>query len=78
MSNFKEQLKKYWTRGYYTVAQMRSVTTCNGTSKKFSYDEFYEVIGITVAEYDNNVDVYKDMKYKDIQAYLADHNSSEQ
>ena len=76
MTSFKNGLYKLYTWGHYTIAQMRMMTCENGTNKKFSYDEFYNVVGITVEEYDNNVDIYKDMRYEDVKEYLSNKNTN--
>ena len=76
MTVHKTCLVKLYTWNHYTLAQMRSITTENGTNKKFSYDEFYDVVGITVEEYDANVDYFKNMKYEDMQEYLSNKDSN--
>lgn len=67
----------YWFKNYYYVKQIREKTTELGSKKRFSYEQFIEMTGITVDEYDANVDLYADMKYEDIKAYLESQTSEE-
>lgn len=68
----KEKIKVYWYMNRYKLLSIRRFTyeIANNTTK-FSYDEFYEMSGIIVEEYDNNVELYQNMKYEDIKAYLS-------
>ena len=67
----KEKIKVYWYMNRYKLLSIRRFTykIANNTTK-FSYDEFYEMSGITVEEYDANIELYQNMKYEDIKAYL--------
>lgn len=68
----KEKIKVYWYMNRYKLLSIRRFTyeIANNTTK-FSYDEFYEMSGITVEEYDDNVELYQNMRYEDIKAYLS-------
>ena len=66
MSTIKNLFLHYWKKGKYTVAQVRSVTREVGTTKKFSYEEFYSLTGITVEEYDENVEKYENLVCSDL------------
>lgn len=68
----KDLVARYWKKGFYTMAKMRSWTQEIPTDKRYSYDEFYEHTGVTVEDYDANVDIYKDMNYPEVTAYLAE------
>ena len=72
MSYIKQCVIYYYNLNYYTIDMMRNVTREEGGKKKFSYDEFYEIIGITVDYYDTNVDAFKDMKHDDMVKWLQD------
>ena len=75
MGIYKNNLYRFWTYGYYTFAQMRQITTKNGTTKKFSYVEFKQCFKITVEEYDANVDFFADMKYSDWEEWYNSESS---
>ena len=66
MSTIKKLFLHYWKKDKYTVAQVRSVTREVGTTKKFSYEEFYSLTGITVEEYDANVEKYENLVCSDL------------
>ena len=66
MSTIKNLFLHYWKKDKYTVAQVRSVTKEVGTTKKFSYEEFYSLTGITVEEYDANVEKYENLVCSDL------------
>ena len=68
----KNLCTRMYYKNYYTLAQMRNVTNENGGTKMYSYVEFREIIGISVQYYDDNVELFKDMKYLDIKAWLED------
>lgn len=73
MSAIKNIFIHYWKKDMYTMSQIRSVTREAATSKKFNYNEFYENTGVTVEEYDANMDKFKDMVCSDLinQRYLT-------
>ena len=74
----KEMWLYFWYRNYYDMFQFRNHTTETGNSKnKYSYEEFKTNTGITVEEYDSNVDLYKDMKYKDVVEYLKNNKPND-
>ena len=72
LTNYKKLLVRCYKNNLYTLAQMRSISTPTGTNRAFTYEEFAWVVGITIEEYDANVDFYKDMRYEDINLYLAE------
>ena len=78
MTTWKNNLAKLWSWGKYTVVNMRTMTCEEGTSKKFSYVEFGEVVGISVDTYDSNVEYFEDMRYDDMQTYLENQNVTEE
>ena len=73
----KEKIKVYWYMNKYKLLSIRRFTyeIANNTTK-FSYEEFYEMSGITVEEYDRNVELYQNMKYEDIKEYLSNKDSN--
>lgn len=68
----KEKIKVYWYMNRYELFKIRKyVYKIANNTTKFSYDEFYEMSGITVEEYDANIELYQNMRYEDIKAYLS-------
>lgn len=68
----KEKIRIYWYMNRYELFKIRKyVYKIANNTTKFSYDEFYEMSGITVEEYDVNIELYQNMRYEDIKAYLS-------
>lgn len=62
----KEIYKIGWERDAYTCSNLRGKTTESGNNNtRFSYSEFKEMSGITVNEYDSDIEKYQDMRYSD-------------
>ena len=76
-TSYQNLIIKFWKKNYYTLAQMRSITDeVPANKRRFNYAQFEYLVGITVEEYDNNVELYKNMKYEDIKEYLSNKNSN--
>lgn len=68
--SLKDIYKDGWKSNFYKASNLRGKTTENGnTTNRFSYDEFKQMTGITVNEYDLNKEKYKDYTYSD---FIAD------
>lgn len=69
----KDRIRLYWFMNRYEMKDIRRFTyEVGNNTTKYSYEEFYEMTGITVEEYDANVQLYSVMRYEDIKAYLAE------
>lgn len=69
----KDRIRLYWFMNRYEMKDIRRFTYKVGNNTtKYSYEEFFEMTGITVEEYDSNVELYSVMRYEDIKAYLAE------
>ena len=70
--NTKKYCTMFWYRNFYTVEQMRKISKEGGGVKCYSFEEFYEMTGITVDEYDANPKLFADMKYEDIKKWVEE------
>ena len=68
----KEYFKLFYKRNFYELWKVRNATTEKGTAKKLSFKEFYELVGITVKYYEDNIDLFKDMRHDDIVLWLKE------
>lgn len=65
-TGLKRLFLEWWVVNAYKMSDLRRVTCENGTEKKFSYEDFEKISGISISTYDSDVNEYKNLRYTDL------------